>query len=123
MGFLRDNIQSVDLRRFAEETFILLKPENDTRIRAMELCKQSGLEPKIVFELDQQMTSYNVTCSGMGISFISNTLISEVPESRNVVYYKLDGDKSNRNLYFYWKRKSYFSKAMKAFLDLTKEAV
>ena len=89
----------------------------------MELCKQYGFVPNIVFELDQQMTSYNITCSGMGISFISNTLISKVPESADVVYYKLAGQESCRNLYFYWKRKSYFSKVMKAFLDLTNGAV
>ena len=123
LSFLEEEVQSIDLSCFSEETFILLKPENDTRIRAMELCQQYGFVPNIVFELDQQMTSYNITCSGMGISFISNTLISKVPESADVVYYKLEGRESCRNLYFYWKRKSYFSKAMKAFLDLTKASV
>lgn len=123
LSFLEEEVQSIDLSCFSEETFILLKPENDTRIRAMELCKQYGFVPKIVFELDQQMTSYNITCSGMGISFISNTLISKVPETTDVVYYKLAGQESCRNLYFYWKRKSYFSKVMKAFLDLTKASV
>lgn len=123
LSFLEEEVQSIDLSCFSEETFILLKPENDTRIRAMELCKQYGFVPNIVFELDQQMTSYNITCSGMGISFISNTLISKVPESADVVYYKLAGQESCRNLYFYWKRKSYFSKVMKAFLDLTKVSV
>lgn len=123
LTFLEETIPSVDLSLFAKESFILLKPENDTRIRAMELCAQYGFTPNIVFELDQQMTSYNITCSGMGISFISNTLISKVPETLDVIYYKLGGQKSCRNLYFYWKRNSYFSKVMQAFLDLTNEAV
>lgn len=120
LTFLDETVPSVDLSLFAQESFILLKPENDTRIRAMELCREHDFSPNIVFELDQQMTSYNITCSGMGISFISNTLISKVPESAEVVYYKLAGQQSCRNLYFYWKRKSYFSKVMQAFLDLTK---
>jgi len=123
LSFLNELVPSVELSLFAKEPFILLKPENDTRIRAMELCKQCEFTPNVVFELDQQMTSYNITCSGMGISFISNTLISKVPESADVVYYKLAGQQSCRNLYFYWKRKSYFSKVMQAFLDLTNEAV
>ena len=117
LSFLEENVQSVDLKYFSEEPFILLKPENDTRIRAMELCKQYDFVPNIVFELDQQMTSYNVTCSGMGVSFISNTLISKVPESPDVVYYKLAGDRACRNLYFYWKRTGYFSKVMREFLS------
>ena len=118
LNFLEDAVPKVDLSVFSEEPFILLKPENDTRVRAMELCTQHNFIPNIVFELDQQMTSYNVTCSGMGISFISNTLISKVPETTDVVYYKLSGEQSSRNLHFYWKRNSYFSKVMQEFLHL-----
>ena len=117
LSFLDEAVQAVDLSCFSEEPFILLKPENDTRIRAMGMCKQYGFAPNTVFELDQQMTSYNVTCSGMGVSFISNTLISKVPESPDVVYYKLEGEQSCRNLYFYWKRTGYFSKVLKEFLS------
>lgn len=120
LSFLGELVPSVDLSLFAREPFILLKPENDTRIRAMELCKQCEFTPNVVFELDQQMTSYNITCSGMGISFISNTLISKVPESSDVVYYKLGDKLSCRNLYFYWKRNSYFSRVMQEFLRLTR---
>lgn len=120
LSFLNELVPSVELSLFAKEPFILLKPENDTRIRAMELCKQCEFTPNVVFELDQQMTSYNITCSGMGISFISNTLISKVPESTDVVYYKLGDEQSCRNLYFYWKRNSYFSRAMQEFLRLTR---
>ena len=120
LTFLDELVPSVDLSLFAKESFILLKPENDTRIRAMELCKQCDFIPNVVFELDQQMTSYNITCSGMGISFISNTLISKVPESSDVVYYKLGDKLSSRNLYFYWKRNSYFSRVMQEFLRLTR---
>ena len=119
LSFLESSVPSVNLSVFSKEPFILLKPENDTRVRAMELSRQHDFTPNIVFELDQQMTSYNVTCSGMGISFISNTLISKVPETTDVVYYKLSGEQSSRNLSFYWKRNSYFSKVMREFLRLT----
>lgn len=118
LSFLESSVPKVDLGMFSNEPFILLKPENDTCIRAMELCRQHNFTPNTVFELDQQMTSYNVTCSGMGISFISNTLISKVPESTDIVYYKLGGEQSSRNLSLYWKRNSYFSKAMQVFLSL-----
>lgn len=114
--FLDDSVPTVNLSLFSEEPFILLKPENDTRIRAMELCKQYQFVPNMIFELDQQMTSYNITCSGMGISFISDTLISNVPTPSNVVYYKLDQGIGSRNLYFYWKRGCYFNKIMQEFL-------
>lgn len=116
LSFLNNSVSPVNLSLFSNESFILLKPENDTRIRAMELCRQYHFTPNMIFELDQQMTSYNITCSGMGISFISNTLISNVPAFSDVVYYKLEGEKSSRNLYFYWKRGRYFNKIMQEFL-------
>lgn len=118
LSFLHENVMPVPLNEFQEQPFIVLKPENDTRTRAMELCQEHGFLPRIVFEVDQQMTSYNITCSGMGISFISNTLISKVPPNPNIVYYKLDGERSCRNISFYWKSGRYFSKTMKEFLKI-----
>ncbi len=56
---------------FQKEPFLVLKPENDTRQRAMELLQPVWL-PAGEFSLSwtSRMTSYNITCSGMGISFI-----------------------------------------------------
>lgn len=119
--FLASDIKDVPLERFKEEPFVLLKPENDTRKRAMDICKLYHFHPKMIFELDQQMTSYNLTCSGMGISFISDTLISSVPELPNVIYYKLPKEISCRNLYFYWKKGRYFKRTMEEFLKLVQD--
>ena len=116
--FLKNQIEPVPLEQFKNESFFVLKPENDTRIRAMEIFQKNHFMPKILFELDQQMTSYNITCSGMGISFISSTLISRVPPHKEVVYYKLDEKSCSRNLYFYRKKGRYFSRAMEEFLKI-----
>ena len=64
------------------------------------------------------MTSYNITCAGMGISFISDTLVRHVTPHPDVIYYKLPGDETRRNLYFYWKNGKYISRAMEEFLNL-----
>lgn len=120
-SFLDESIESVPLSFFEHDSFILLKPDNDTRKRAIDILQKQNITPHILFELDQQMTSYNITCSGMGISFISDTLIRQVPSHPNVVYYKLDSKLSCRNLFFYWKSGKYFSQAMKEFLKLTSE--
>lgn len=119
LTFLEDSVPIVDLHHFANESYILLKPDNDTRVRANELCKQYDFVPNVVFELDQQMTAYNITCSGMGVSFVSNTLISSVPTHEDVVYYKLGSDISSRNLNFYWKRGRYISRVMQEFLKIS----
>lgn len=116
--FLDQDIPSVPLETFAKEPFILMKPDNDTRKRAMKICRSFGFTPRIVLELDQQMTSYNVTSSGLGISFLGDTLVSMVPENSRVVYYKLPLDISERGLYFNWKSGRYMSRAMEEFLKL-----
>lgn len=116
--YLDESVKAVPLKEFEEEPFILLKQENDTRERAMMICKENRFSPNIVFELDQQMTSYNITTSGMGISFISDTLIARMPANPNVVYYKLKGKNTKRNIYFYWKRGRYVSRPMEEFLRI-----
>ena len=117
-SFLKESVPTVDLSVFYRDPFILLKPKNDTRIRAMKLCGQYGFVPDIIFELDQQMTSFNISSSGMGISFISDTLIARVPSHPEIVYYKLDADLSSRNLCFYWKKGRYLNRIMREFLKM-----
>ena len=109
-------IPPVPLEYFRDEPFALLKPDNDTRKRAMNLCRLHGFEPRMIFELDQQQTAYHVTCSGLGVSFVSDTLIIYGGANPGVVYYRLDGADSFRDLFFYWKKGRYFSRAMGEFL-------
>ncbi len=82
----------------------MLKPENDTGKRARMICQNNLFEPNIILEMDQQMTSYNITCSGMGISFIGDIMLSKVPLTSDVVYYKLPAGESSRDIRFYWKK-------------------
>lgn len=116
--FLGEDVPPVPLQLLKEEPFIMMKPENDTGKRAQNILMERHLNPPILFEMDQQMTAYNITCSGMGISFISDTLICRVPTHEKVVYYKLSGKNSQRNVCFYWKKGRYFSRAMREFLKL-----
>ena len=58
--FLEDGTPSVPLHLFKDETFILMKPNNDTGIRARELFQISQFEPNTVLEMDQQMTSWSI---------------------------------------------------------------
>lgn len=119
--YLEKEVQPVSLEKFQDEFFIFLKTENDTRERGMKLCQNSGFKPKILLNLDQQVTAYNITCSGMGISFISDTLVRCVQPHPEVVYYKLEGEETSRNIYFYRKKGKYVSLVMKEFLNVVEE--
>ena len=113
----RSTCPRVSLARFRNEPFIFLKPENNTSKKAHLLCKKHNFTPNIVFELDQQVTSYNITASGIGISFVSDTLIRNLSASESIVYYKLTDDEINRNIYFFAKKNRYLSKACRKFIE------
>ena len=119
--YLKKDVEPVPLEAFRDEPFIFLKSENDTSQRGMRLCQKSGFRPNILFDLDQQMTAYNLTCSGMGVSFISDTLVACVQPHPQVVYYKLGGEDAGRNVYFYSKKDAYVTKAMREFLNIVEE--
>ena len=112
------NIPVVPLQAFKEYPFIMLKPNNDTMQRGAYLCKANGFKPDILFELDQQSTAYHIACSGMGICFVSDTLLCKSPALKDMVYYELDEEKSKRNICFFCKKNRYITFAMSEFLKL-----
>lgn len=118
-SYLSEEQKAVPLKEFGDEPFILLKNENDTRERAKNICRENEFIPNIMFELDQQSTAYNISCSGVGISFISDTLISKLPSPNEVVYYKLKGEQAHRDVYIYWKKGRYMTRAMEEFFKMT----
>ncbi len=117
--YLEDNVPTVSLKLFQDLPFVLMRPGNNTREHSNRLFKAFKIAPPVILELDQQATSYHITCSGMGISFISDTLIKQTPYDPRVCYYKIDSKHTRRNIYFYYKHTKYMSQAMKAFLHLS----
>ncbi|MBO5879246.1 MAG: LysR family transcriptional regulator [Clostridia bacterium] len=112
-----DEKYAVELREFIKLPFILLNTENDTGKRAAELFKKHKLTPTVHFRLDQQMTAYNISCSGLGISFISDTLVKNIDSSESILYYRLKDAEAMRNIYFYQKSNRYNSIACQKFVE------
>lgn len=109
---------NVDLKHFADCSFILLNPENDTGKRANILFKKYSLNPKTIFFLDQQVTAYNISRTGTGVSFVSDTLIKHTDSEKQLYYYKLNDKEITRKIYFYRKSNHYLSTACQKFIDL-----
>ncbi len=106
---------------FREEPFILLNKENDTGERADALFKSLGITPRVLFRLDQQVSAYNISSSGMGISFVSDTLVKYMGASSEVLYYNLPYPTSERSIYFYRKKNHYQSLASQRFVEYSTE--
>ncbi len=109
----------VDIENFKNETFILLNRENDTGKRALNIFKEHNLAPDIAFFLDQQVTAFNVSATGMGISFISDTLVKNINAPQPIYYYVLPDNEIKRKIYFYNKSDRYLSVACKKFIELS----
>lgn len=103
---------------FKDLPFILLKAGNDTRDRAMTSFAEHKIQPQIILELDQQMTSYQVSCQGLGISFVTDTLIRHVAQDKHICFYKLDASCNERDLCFYRKKSKYVTRAVREFLTI-----
>ncbi|MFQ7552119.1 MAG: LysR family transcriptional regulator substrate-binding protein [Blautia marasmi] len=110
------------IQYFASAPFLLLRAGNDTRERSDLLLKNAGLTPSVPLKLDQQVTAYHLACYGMGIAFVTDTLIRHVPVDSNIVFYKLEPAFSQRNIYFYHKRSRYVTRAMEEFLKIADSA-
>ena len=108
---------AVPIEAFANEPFIILNHENDTGKRAIALFKEHNISPKIIFQLDQQVTAYNVSVSGMGISFVSDTLIKSIGTSPELYFYKPEGKSMTRHIFFYSKKNYYLSLAARKFIE------
>ena len=116
--YLRPDCPAVPLKNFSDIPFIMLTPGNDTRIRGDKLCKEAGFHPNIVLELNQQATAYMAASTQLGAAFISDILVSQLPSFENLVYYKLGGDESRRQIFFYFKRHKYITRAMQEFITM-----
>lgn len=111
--------RTAELRDFASLPFILLNTENDTGKRAEKLFRKYGVRPNVLFRLDQQMTSYNISTSGMGACFVSDILVKSTPSSEKMRYFKLDDPEINRSVYLYRKSNRYHSAACERFVEHT----
>ena len=114
---LSPSAKPLDLSLFKDAPFLLLRPGNDTRERSDIILSASGIHhPKILLKLDQQITAYHIACYGMGIAFVTDTLIKKVPSDKKIVFFKPEGSDNERNIYFYYKKSRYMTRAMEEFL-------
>jgi len=109
--------REANLTDFCNLPFILLNNENDTGKRALKLFKKHGISPNVLFRLDQQITSYNIASSGMGVCFVSDILVKNVFSSQSVRFFKLDDSEINRNVYIYRKSNRYLPLACHKFVE------
>ncbi len=109
---------AVPLSEFKSVPFIMLTPNNDTRIRGDKMCREAGFRPNIALEVHQQATAYMIATTKIGATFISDMVIEKIPAHDSMAYYKIDSEAADRAVYFYFKKHKYKTKAMLEFMRL-----
>lgn len=84
--------RSIVLDDLRDEPFLLLKEGHCFRDNALQACRQSRINPNIVFESGQFATILAMVSAGMGVSVVPQMAASETPGCRFV----LIDDKRNR---------------------------
>lgn len=108
-----------DLR---DEAFIVLKRGQGFRQIAMELCRSSGFEPRIVFESSNIETVQSLVAAGMGIAFVPSMIALGHGTSFRPVYLHLK-ERPCRTLVAAYRRGRYISKAAESFMDVMREVM
>ena len=113
-----NQVPAVDLKAFGQAPFVFLNDHNDTGVRARRLCQAQDYQANVVYGVDQQLTAYNISLSGMAISVMGEALLHYGYASDRLIYYRLQGEASKRPICIYWKKDRYLTKASQAFLEL-----
>lgn len=65
----------ISLKKFANEPLLTLRQPNDTRKRMEAIYQNAGVKFSPILKLDQLLTMYHMIEYGLGLSFVSDTLI------------------------------------------------
>lgn len=112
------------IRDFVSEPFLLLKREHDLYNKAVGICQEQGVEPKSFLHLNQLMTAYSLVCQGLGLAFVSDTLVRFSRTSAPVRYFKLavkDSQLTRRDVFVAYRKNRYITRAMRGFIQLAEE--
>ena len=116
--FVSPDVPAVPLHELHDIPFLMMKPGNDMYKRGMSICRNAGFTPQIHMSLDQILTSFFISRNGAGAVFMRAALFRFLPETDNMVYYKLDDPLAVRPVYLASKKGRYMSRSAQAFLDL-----
>ena len=111
---LQEDFPPVELSRFAQEPFLLLKQGNDLHRRAGRLCRNAGFVPRAVMELDQLLTSYYVARDGKGCAFLRDGVARFLEEDDRLIFYKLGDEEARRAVLLSWRKSAELSRPAQA---------
>ncbi|GAA3405028.1 LysR family transcriptional regulator [Paenibacillus hodogayensis] len=113
---------TVDLARFRDEPFIVLKKGQGLRQTAIDFCLDAGFSPHIVFESSNIETVQSLVAAGMGVAFVP-AMVERGKWSEAAPVYLSVSSRPTRTLVIARRRGRYVSKAAEAFIATMLELI
>lgn len=111
------------LAELKDEPFIVLKEGQGFRKMTVELCREAGFEPRIVFESNNMETVQSLVAAGMGVTLVPHFIARAARSEFVPVYLPLAEPVPSRTLVIAYRRGRYLSRAAEAFIETFKETV
>lgn len=112
---------NVSLQAFREYPFILLQEGNNLHDRCRTMFQDAGYEPTVKMELSQLVTAYRLAGHRIGITFVSDRLVS--PSEEDLCYFRLAHPLAKRLFYLLMPRNMYVSQATRTFSEFVRECM
>ena len=114
-------VPSLPLTAFADAPFLLLGRGNDLYRRALDLCRHEGFVPQVRLYLNQLMTAYHMGRQGLGVTFLTDSLIKLSMPSQTMVYYKIQDPEAIRPIFMAIHKNTYRTRAMQEFIRIGRQ--
>lgn len=105
-----------------ENTFIVLKQEQDIGRKMEALFDKYGCRPARTITAEQTMTTLNLTQGGVGVSLITESSIRNCGLAKLPKLYMADPDICTRRMYIAYPRHKYLSQTAEKFIRALKES-
>lgn len=119
---LSSGLPFIDLALVKDEPFIFLKKHQKFTRMGMQLCRQAGFTPNIVFETGNWNTIHSLVATDMGVGFIPEILSETNTTERRPVYYRIMADNTTRPYVIAYKKGAILPAAALNFIEVAKNA-
>ncbi|WP_037289160.1 LysR family transcriptional regulator [Saccharibacillus sacchari] len=109
-------LAGVDMKELEHEPFIILKQGQGFRKTVLDLCRQAGYEPQVVFESSNMETLQSLVAAGMGVTLVPRFVARSKRSELVPVYLPLADPVPYRTLVIAYRKGRSLSKAAEAFI-------
>ncbi len=109
--------QGIEMKELENEPFIILKQGQGFRKIVLDLCRQAGFEPQVVFESSNMETLQSLVAAGMGVTLVPRFVARSKRSELLPVYLPLAEPIPVRTLIIAYRKGRALSRAADAFIE------